>query len=84
MSYSIDIQRSARKSLAGISQPHRTRIIERIRQLADNPRPPSCKKLIGRDAWRIRIGSYRVLYEIHDDRLVILVVSIGHRREIYR
>ncbi|RLE22907.1 MAG: type II toxin-antitoxin system RelE/ParE family toxin [Acidobacteria bacterium] len=52
--------------------------------LTENPRPPGCRKLSGRPAWRIRIGSYRVIYEIHDDRLLVFVVAIGARREIYR
>lgn len=84
MAYSISIERPAQKSLAKISQPFQNRIIDAIRALADNPRPTGVKKLSGRDAWRIRIGNYRVIYEIHDDRLVVLIVSIGHRRDIYR
>jgi len=52
--------------------------------LAVEPRPAGCKKLSGREGWRIRIGDYRVLYEIREEVLVILVVDVGHRREIYR
>ncbi len=84
MSYSILIERTAQKSLAKIAQPDQDRIIQAIRSLAENPRPPRVKKLSGRDAWRIRIGNYRVIYEIHDEELRILVVVIGHRRDIYR
>jgi mRNA interferase RelE/StbE len=84
MAYSILIERSAQKSLAKISQPFQNRIIEAIQSLADNPRPSGVKKLTGRDAWRLRISTYRVIYEIHDDKLVVLVISIGHRRDIYR
>ena len=60
------------------------RILARLAELETNPRPPDVKKLKGRAAWRIRVGDYRVIYEIHDRELQILVVTIGHRREIYR
>jgi len=84
MSYSISIKRSAQKSLAGISQPYRAKIIDQIENLSDNPRPATCKKLTGREAWRIRIGAYRVIYEIKDNQLAIIVVTLGHRREVYK
>jgi len=82
--YTIDILRSAQKDLARVNQQDQPRIIAAIKDLADDPRPPGSKKLSGRPAWRIRIGPYRVIYEIHDDRLWVLVVVIGHRREAYR
>jgi mRNA interferase RelE/StbE len=47
------------------------------------PGPPGCKKLRGRDAWRIHIGDYRAIYEIHDGQLIVTVITIGHRREVY-
>lgn len=83
MTYTVDILRSAQKHLAQISRQDQARIIAAIRDLADAPRPPGCKKLSGRPAWRIRIGVYRVIYEIDDDRLLVLVVAVGHRREVY-
>lgn len=53
--------------------------------LADNPRPPGCKKLQGREeTYRIRVGDYRVIYRVEDDRLIVLVIEIGHRRDVYR
>jgi len=56
-----------------------------ILALADNPRPPGCLKLSGPDSlWRIRVGDYRIVYQIQDEVLLVLVVNIGHRREIYR
>jgi len=82
--YSLDILRRAQKQLARIDRQDHARVISAIEALSENPRPPGCKKLSGRPAWRIRIGSYRVIYEIHDDRLLVLVVAIGARREIYR
>ena len=84
MSYEILVERSAQKSLAKISSPDRQRVIDGIRRLGEDPRPRSCRKLADREAWRLRIGRYRVIYEIHDDRLVVLVIALGHRREIYR
>jgi mRNA interferase RelE/StbE len=84
MTYSVSIQKSAQRTLARIPSPFQEKIIRAIRSLASVPRPRGVKKLTNREAWRIRVGDYRVIYEIHDDRLVILVVAIGHRRDIYR
>ena len=84
MIYAISIKRSAQKSLENIPLHQRTSIIDKIRTLSENPRQPGCKKLTGREAWRIRIGVYRVIYEINDNELLVLVVAVGHRREIYR
>ena len=84
MTFSVEILRSAQKQLSKINRQDQDRIISEIEALADNPRPPGCKKLSGRPAWRIRIGSYRVIYEIQDDQLLVLVVNLGHRREVYR
>ena len=84
MTCGIEISRSAQKQLARIDRQDHGRIISAIRTLSDTPRPSGCKKLSGRPAWRIRIGPYRVIYEIHDDRLIVVVVAIGDRKEIYR
>ncbi len=83
MKYDLLIKRSAQKQLANIPRPNRDRIITAVRSLADDPRPAGVRKLTGRDAWRIRIGEYRIVYEIYDDALLVLVVSIGHRRDVY-
>jgi mRNA interferase RelE/StbE len=82
MNYTIEILHSAQKQLGKVDRQDQTRIISAIRDLADNPRPPGSKKLTGRPAWRIRVGAYRVIYEIHDERRLIVIV--GHRREVYR
>ena len=58
--------------------------MQAIDKLALVPRPPGCKKLKGRDAYRIRIGEYRVIYEIHDDVLIVLIIRVAHRREAYK
>ena len=84
MNYTIRIERSAQKSLARIPQPYQDRIIDAIRNLATIPRPHGTRKLGGKDAWRIRVGDYRILYEIDDGQLDILIVTLGHRKEIYR
>jgi mRNA interferase RelE/StbE len=84
VTYTIEILRSAQKQLSKIERMEQLRIIEAIRKLAENPRPPGCRKLSGRPAWRIRMGSYRVIYEVQDDSLLVLIIDIGHRREIYR
>ncbi len=83
---SIQIKRSAAKELGSIgSKKDRQRIIARIRALAEDPRPQGAEKLSGsRDRYRIRQGDYRILYEIQDDILIVVVVKIGHRRGVYR
>ena len=83
MSHAVEILRAAQKQLARIDRQQHPRIFNAIRALADDPRPPGCRKLSGRPAWRIRVGSYRVVYEVHDDRLVVTVVAVGDRKEIY-
>lgn len=84
MKYEVFIEKSAQRQLAKIVQPFQDRIIAAIRGLAEDPRPQGVRKLSGREAWRIRVGDFRVIYEIRDQSLVVLVVEIGHRREIYR
>ena len=74
---------SVRKDLRGIPKPTVKRILLAIDRLATTPRPPECKKLTGRDLFRIRVGVYRVVYEIRGDELVVIVVKVGHRREMY-
>ena len=84
MSYSIVIAARAQRQLRGIENVTRQRISAAIDELVTNPRPPGCRKLQGRNAWRIRIGDYRVIYEIEDDKLIVTVIDVGHRRDIYR
>lgn len=84
MTFSIQIKRNAQKALAKIPPPFQKNIIDAIYQLAECPYPNGCKKLTGKEAWRIRIGDYRVIYEINNNQLLIFVIEIGHRKEIYR
>ncbi|MBT3192520.1 MAG: type II toxin-antitoxin system RelE/ParE family toxin [Verrucomicrobia bacterium] len=84
MTYAVRILRTAQKQLAKIDRQTQSRIINSIRKLAGDPRPSGCKKLSGRPAWRIRLGAYRVIYEIQDNELVVLVVTIGNQKDVYR
>lgn len=83
-SYRIEFATSVRKDFKKIPKRDATRILKRIEGLADNPRPPSSKKLTGDDAMRIRIGNYRVIYEVRDDVLLVLILRVGNRKDIYR
>jgi mRNA interferase RelE/StbE len=85
-SYSVRIKASAAKELEAIgSNKDRQRVAQAIQGLAHDPRPIGCVKLSGRtNLYRIRSGDYRVLYSIEDEILVILVIKIGHRRDVYR
>ena len=84
MTYRVEILRSAQKQLARIERQDHQRLISAILELGGNPRPNGCIKLSGRPAWRIRVGAYRIIYEIQDQKLIVLVVAIGDRKEIYR
>ena len=76
--------RSAAKELDGVPMKDRQRIVRRIAALADDPRPVGAEKLSGDDKYRVRQGDYRILYEIVDAELIVTVVRIGNRREVYR
>ncbi|OIN58494.1 type II toxin-antitoxin system RelE family toxin [Arsenicibacter rosenii] len=82
-SYQILLSRKAQKQLDKLSDLVANPILNAIAELADDPRPDGCKKLKGRDGYRIRIGRYRVIYEIFDTELVIDVIAVGHRKDIY-
>jgi mRNA interferase RelE/StbE len=83
MAYSLVFSKLAVKELQKINEPFYSNIKQAIINLADNPRPVGCKKLKGRDGYRIRVGNYRVIYEIFDSELVVEVVTLGHRKDIY-
>lgn len=82
--YKLEITSSAAKELSDIPRKELRRIVTRIRALADDPRPPGNKKLCAQEKYKIRQGDYRVLYEIEDDILVVYIVKIAHRRDVYR
>ena len=83
--YRVSIKRSAVKDIEAITQKkERQRIIRRIGQLADHPRPPGSSQLSGHDRYRIRQGVYRIVYAIDDVEIVVVVVKVGHRKDVYR
>lgn len=83
-SYRLLIKPSAVKELEALPTKDRRRLVARFQKLSADPRPPVSEKLSGHDLHRIRQGNYRVLYSIHDQELVILVIKVGHRRDVYR
>ena len=83
--YSIEFDKSVQKTLSKLPNEVIKKILDAIAELADNARPNGCKKLQSKgDFYRIRVGNYRVIYDINDDELLILVVEIGNRKEIYK
>jgi len=83
--YIVELRPSARRELLKIARHEQPRLIRAMDGLAVNPRPKGVKKLSGLDdLYRIRVGDYRIVYQIHDDRLIVLVVRIGHRKDVYR
>jgi len=84
MIYEVILPKSVQKELDRLPAKIADRVLARLASLESDPRPADVKKLKGRPAWRIRIGDYRAIYEIHDQSRQIIIVTIGHRREIYR
>ena len=82
--YNLTIKKSAAKELQDIPKKDLLRIIKHIQSLAENPRPAGSQKLSSREQYRVRQGDYRIIYSIDDGQLVVDVVKIGHRREVYR
>ena len=83
--YKILIKSSAAKEIENIpARRDRRRIVERIRRLGDDPRPRGCEKLSGQDRYRVRQGNYRIIYSIDDNRLIVHVVKVGDRKDVYR
>ena len=82
--YEIVLRKSVRKDLEPIPKRDVQRILADIANLANDPRPPPSRKLSGSEKYRLRCGVYRVLYEIQDAVLIVCIVKVGHRREVYR
>jgi mRNA interferase RelE/StbE len=81
----VELARRAVKALTALPRGEQQRVRAAIDLLADNPRPPGCTKLTGEDdAYRVRVGVYRIVYEVLDNRLLVHVVRVGHRRDVYR
>ena len=84
MTYRVEVAPAALRQLRKLDPPARRRVQAAIELLADQPRPSGAKKLVGgKGEWRVRTGDYRIVYEVHDNVLLVLVVAVGHRREIY-
>ena len=82
-SYRLVIKPSAVKEIEALPRQDRPRIVAKLSSLAQDPRPPGCERLSGRDRYRLRQGDYRILYEIQDRDLDVVVVKVGHRRDVY-
>ena len=82
--FEIKFKKKAIKALSRINTPNYNNIIKVIDNLAENPRPNGYKKLTGRDGYRIRVGSYRIIYDIFDTKLIIEIVNVGSRGDIYK
>ncbi|MFO7651218.1 MAG: type II toxin-antitoxin system RelE/ParE family toxin [bacterium] len=84
MTYAVSILRRAQKELTAVSPPDFERVCAAIRELARDPHPAGSGKLVLRDGWRVRVGNYRVIYSIDDTARAVLILHIGHRRDVYR
>lgn len=83
--YRVELKPSAARALRKLDADVQRRIIARVETLAENPRPPGAERLEGmRDLYRIRAGDYRIIYQVADKVLLVLVVRVGHRRDVYR
>lgn len=83
MTYQVNLKKQALKFLEKINEPYYSNIKEAIYHLSNNPYPAGCKKLKNRDGYRVRVADYRIIYDVIDDALIINVVAIGHRKNIY-
>ena len=81
--YELQYKKKAIKVLAKINDPYYSAIIQAIDELAENPRPHGYKKLTGRSGYRIRVGTYRIIYDIFDTTLIVEIVNVGSRGDIY-
>ncbi len=82
--YEILIKPSAAREIEALPRKDRLRVVRRVARLADNPRPPGCEKLSGQGKYRVRQGNFRIIYEIHDQNLLIVVVKVGDRKDVYK
>ena len=82
--YDLRIKPSAAKELEVLQTKDRRRVVSKIQNLADEPRPQGCEKLTGQDRFRLRQGKLRILFEVDDGQQIVTVVKIGHRRDVYR
>ena len=85
MTHVVEIAPSAARALRKLDAKARVRVQAAIELLAEEPRPPAATRLVGGSGeWRVRTGNFRIIYEVHDRRLLVLVLTLGHRRDVYR
>ncbi|MCK5580621.1 MAG: type II toxin-antitoxin system RelE/ParE family toxin [Candidatus Omnitrophica bacterium] len=84
MTYNIEVKKSVLKVLKKIPREDQIHIAKTIKGLADDPRPAYCLKLAGSAYYRIRCGNYRIIYDVQDDKLIIIILKVGHRKDIYK
>ena len=82
--YRVRFKSSVKKDLRSIQKQDVLRILKALEGLAEDPRPSTSKPLTGRDAWRLRIGQYRAVYTIHEEEIIIEIIKVGHRKNVYR
>ena len=83
--YRVEVSRTAEKQIGALPRPDQVRVLRALQALAFDPRPSGCRKLEGYEAtFRIRVGRYRVMYDVDDRRIVVVVLKVGHRRDVYR
>jgi len=82
--YSIFFRTSCQRELSRIPAKDLRRILDRISRLSEDPRPPGCERLSAQERYRVRQGSYRIIYSVQDEELTVWVVKVGHRRDVYR
>lgn len=82
--YELFFKKSVQKELGNIPKKDLKKILKRIEALAEDPRPPGCEKLSGKERYRLRQGRYRIVYSIQDNELTVWIVKVGHRKHIYR
>ncbi|MEP6485018.1 MAG: type II toxin-antitoxin system RelE/ParE family toxin [Rudaea sp.] len=82
--FEVRFKRSAAKELLKLPHLDNRRIMSRIQSLAENPRPPGCERLAGRESYRVRQGDFRIIYTIDDERVIVEVIRVGHRSDVYK
>lgn len=84
MSYKVTIKKSAQKEIKALPKNVIKRVLNKIKQLAEEPRPSGCRKIVGTEnTWRIRVGNYRIIYNVFDEILLIEVIAVKHRKDAY-
>lgn len=85
MKYKVIIKRTAQKEIKSLPKSVIKRVVIKIQDLANNPRPSGSKKIVGtNDTWRVRVGNYRIIYDVFDEVLVVEVIAVSHRKDAYK